>query len=319
MPAPSTGRDLHVDVPLSNVVIGRRPEGFIADMLMPTTMVSKQSDIYYKFRHLEWFRDQDRDLTLRAPGTEAKKRHITVTSDTYFAPNYALSTDWPVEDQVNADEVLQWAESQSEALTDWLMLDWERRVETICVATSNVGTVSTVASQWSDHTNSSPLSDLNTKVEQFRQRTGLKPNTMILPQQVLTELRLNDQLRDVLFGQVQGGLASAQQIGALVDIPNVLVPMSLVNTAAEADPQDGTLANIWGNHCWLARVNNIQGRFTDTWLNAFRWTNPLLGVPMAVIRHPFDTKKRIFEIEVSYYQTEKVVSSDLAERIVDVI
>jgi hypothetical protein len=319
MPAPSTGRDLHVDVPLSNVVVGRRPEGFIADQLMPTTLVSKQSDIYYKFLHLEWFRDQDRDLTLRAPGTEAKKRHITVTSDTYFTPNYALSTDWPVEDQVNADEVLQWAESQALALTDWLMLDWERRVEILCVNTTNVGTVSTVASQWSDHTNSSPLSDLNTKVENFRQRTGVKANTMIMPQQVLTELRLNDQLRDVLFGQVQGGLATADQIGALVDIQNVLVPMSLVNTAAEADPQTGTLANIWGNHLWIAKIDTLQGRFTDTWLNAFRWTSPVLGQPMAVIRHPFDTKKRIFEIEVSYYQDEKVVSSDLAERIVDVI
>ena len=239
--------------------------------------------------------------------------------DTYFTPNFALSTDWPVEDQVNADEVLQWAESQALALTDWLMLDWERRVEILCVNTTNVGTVSTVASQWSDHTNSSPLSDLNTKVENFRQRTGVKANTMIMPQQVLTELRLNDQLRDVLFGQVQGGLATADQIGALVDIQNVLVPMSLVNTAAEADPQGGTLANIWGNHLWIAKIDTLSGRFTDTWLNAFRWTSPVLGQPMAVIRHPFDTKKRIFEIEVSYYQDEKVVSSDLAERIVDVI
>jgi len=53
MPAPSTGRDLHIDVPLSNVVVGRRPEGFIADQLLPITSVDKQSNVYYKFQHKE--------------------------------------------------------------------------------------------------------------------------------------------------------------------------------------------------------------------------------------------------------------------------
>jgi hypothetical protein len=84
--APSTGRDLHVDVPLSNVVVGRRPAGFIADQLLPITPVSKQSDMYYTFNHGEG-RRYEADLTARAPGTEAKKVHMTVSSDTFFCKN----------------------------------------------------------------------------------------------------------------------------------------------------------------------------------------------------------------------------------------
>ncbi|MEE8606703.1 MAG: hypothetical protein V3S55_03785 [Nitrospiraceae bacterium] len=314
MPAPSTGRALHIDVPLSNVVVGRRPEGFIADALLPVTSVSKQSDIYYKYNHLEWFRDTDRDLTLRAPGTEANKVHMTVTSDTYFAPNFALGGDWPVEDEVNADEVLQWAESQALFLTDRLMTDYERRIALLVVTTTNVGTVSTIASLWSDPVNSTPFFDLNDKIENFRQRTGNAANTLIIPEQVASKLRGNSQIRDILFGD-RGGLASAEQLASLFPgINKVLIPASQVNTAAEFDPQGGTLANIWGNNVYLAKIDTLQGRFTDTWLNAFRWTSPQLGVPFAVIRHPFDTKKRIFEIEVSYYQAEKIVSADLAER-----
>lgn len=314
MPAPSTGRDLHIDVPLSNVVVGRRPEGFIADELLPVTMVTKQSNVYYKYRHLEWFRDEDRNLTLRAPGTEAKKVHITVTSDTYFAPNYALGTDWPVEDEVNADEVLQWAESQALHLTDKLLLDYERRIAGLLVTTTSVGTVSTIASVWSDPVNSTPFFDLNDKLENFRQRTGKSANTLIIPEQVASKLRGNTQIRDILFGD-RGGLASAEQLASLFpSVTKVLIPASQVNTSAEADPQTGTLANIWGDNVYLAHVNLLSGRFTDTWLNAFRWTSPQLGQPFAVIRHPFDTKKRIFELEVSYYQAEKIVSSDLAER-----
>ena len=313
MPAPSTGRDLHIDVPLSNVVVGRRPEGFIADDLLPITMVTKQSNIFYKYVHLEWFRDEDRDLTLRAPGTEAKKIHMTVTSDTYFAPNYALGTDWPIEDEVNADEVLQWAESQALHLTDKLLLDYERRIAGLAVTTTNVGTTSTIASLWSDPVNATPFFDVNDKLENFRQRTGVRANTIILPEQVASKLRGNTQIRDILFGD-RGGLATAEQFAKLFNVSKVLIPASQVNTNAEADPQDGTLANIWGDNVYLAHINLLSGRFTDTWLNAFRWTSPQLGQPFAVIRHPFDTKKRIFEIEVSYYQAEKIVSSDLAER-----
>lgn len=314
MPAPSTGRDLHIDVPLSNVVVGRRPEGFIADDLLPVTMVTKQSNIFYKYRHLEWFRDQDRDLTLRAPGTEAKKVHITVTSDTYFAPNFALGTDWPVEDEVNADEVLQWAESQALHLTDKLLLDYERRIALLAVTTLSVGTTSTIASVWSDPTNSTPFFDLNDKLENFRQRTGKSANTLIIPEQVASKLRGNTQIRDILFGD-RGGLASAEQLASLFpSVTKVLIPASQVNTAAEAPVQGGTLANVWGDNVYLAHINLLSGRFTDTWINAFRWTSPQLGEPFAVIRHPFDTKKRIFEIEVSYYQAEKIVSADLAER-----
>ena len=127
MSAPSTGRELHIDVPLSNVVLGRRPEGFIADDLLPITNVSKQSDMFYKYNHLEWFRNSPDNLTLRAPATEAKKVHMTVGTGTYFTPNYALGTDWPVEDDVNADEVLQWAESQALFITDRLLMDYELR------------------------------------------------------------------------------------------------------------------------------------------------------------------------------------------------
>ncbi len=314
MPAPSTGRDLHIDVPLSNVVVGRRPEGFIADQLLPITSVSKQSDIFYKYRHLEWYRDSDRELTLRAPGTEANKVHITVTSDTYYAPNYALGTDWPVEDEVNADEVLQWAESQALQLTDKLLLDYERRIAGLVVTTTNVGTTSTIASVWSDPVNSTPFFDLNDKLENFRQRTGKSANTLIIPEQVASKLRGNSQIRDILFGD-RGGLASAEQLASLFpSVSKVLIPASQVNTAAEADPQGGTLANIWGDNVYMAHINMLQGRFTDTWLNAFRWTSPLLTQPFAVIRHPYDTKKRTFEIEVAYYQAEKIVSADLAER-----
>jgi len=316
---PSTGRDLHVDVPLSNVVVGRRPEGFIADLLLPVTPVSKQSDIFYKYNHGH-FRRHEVNLSARAPGTEAKKVHFTVSSDTYFAPNYALATDWPVEDEVNHDEVLAWAETSAINLTDRLMVDYEIRIADLAVNTTNVQTVTSINTAWSNTTGSRPLDDLTSEVENFRQATGLKPNTLIVPEQIMTVLRRNDQLRDVLFGD-RGGLVTETQLATLIGVDRILVPAAQINTFAETETENGSwsLADAWGSHIWLAKINLLQGRMTDTWLNAFRWTSPMLGVPFAVQRHPFDVKKKIFEMEVGYYQAEKVVSTDLAIRVQSVI
>jgi len=315
MPAPSTGRDLHIDVPLSNVVVGRRPEGFIADQLLPVTNVPNQTGIYYKYNHLEWFRDVP-EGTLRAPMTEAKKVAITVTSDTFYAPNYALGAEWPVEDEVNADAVLQWSRSQALHVTDRLMMDYEKRVADLCVASANVATIFLASSGWNSLARTA-YTDLLTWRDAFKDITGVMPNTLIIPRKVMSKLRANDQMRDLLYGD-RGGLVTAQQVGSLIDIPNVLVPMAQVNTAVEADPQGGTFADVWdGNgNLWMAHINNMSGMFTDTWLNAFRWTSPLLqGLPMAVQRYPFDPKKKSYSIEVGYYQAEKVISSDLAIRV----
>ena len=317
--APSTGRDLHIDVPLSNVVVGRRPAGFIADQLLPITPVSKQSDVYYKFNHGEG-RRYEAGLTARAPATEAKKVHMTVSSDTFFCKNYALATDWPVEDAVNADEVLAWAESNALMLTDRLMMDYEYRVAETAVDTTAVYTVTTINTAWSNTTGSRPLDDMLNLKENFRQWSGEVPNLAIVPEQVMTYLRRNDQLRDILYGD-GGGLVSEGQLAQILGVDRVLVPMSQVNTFGETETINGSwsLADVWGPHFTFAKINLLSGRYTDTWMNAFRWTSPMLGVPMAVQRHPYDTRRKAFDIEVGYYQSEKIISSDLAVRVASVI
>lgn len=314
MPAPSTGRELHIDVPLSNVVVGRRPEGFIADQLLPITMVDKQSNLFYKFAAKEWNR-YEAGITRRAPATEAKKVSFTVSSDAYYAENYALGAEWPVEDEVNADQVLRWAEAQALFVTDRLMIDYEMRIADMMVTSANVATIFLASSGWNSAART-VLTDMLSWRDSFKDITGKMPNTMVIPRAVLTKLTVNDQLRDLLYGD-RGGVVTAQQLGGLLGIPNVLTPTVQVNTAVEKDPQDGTYADIWaGNgNLWMGYINPMAGMFTDTWAQAFRWTSPLFGTPMAVQRYPFDPKKKVYGIEVSYYQDEKIVSSDLMIRV----
>lgn len=315
MTVPATGRELHVDQPLSNIVINRRPAGFIADQFIPVMPVAKQSDMYYKFRHGEWKR-YDAGLTLRAPRAEARKVHMGVASDTYFCHNYALATDWTVEDQVNADAVLNWAERHSGFLMDRLMMDYEWRLAEFAVNTSNVRTVSIVTSGWQG-AGAVPLTDLLTYKEQFRQATGMIPNTLIIPEGIRRHITINAQLRDILYGD-RGGMVTLQQLGDLIGIEKVLVPTVQANTAGEYETELGSWSHtdVWGNHSiWMTYTQNLGGE-GDSWIQAFRWTNPMFGQPFSVFRYPYNERKRTFDIEVSYYQTEKVVASDLAMRII---
>lgn len=320
MPAPTIGQDLYTDIPLSGVVVGRRPEGFIADQLLPITPVGKQSGKYYRMLSREWYQFQA-GLSNRAPGTEARDVAMSVSSDTYFAENYALKTGWTIEDEVNADEVLQWRQSSALYLADRLMLDYEVRLATLATNTTAVGTVSTIGSAWSDPTVARVFDNIMNAKEQFRRRTGKMPNTGVFPQQVWNFVMQNEQVRGRIFGQNNGGVPTVQQFGQIIGIPNVIVPMSQVNTAGEFPTAlgSGTLADVWGPHYWLCHNNLLSGMMTDTWLNAFRWTSPAFGVPMAVQAYPFDAKKKKYEIEVGYYQGEKVVSPDLAVRFSNVV
>lgn len=313
--APSTGRDLHIDTPLSNVVVGRRPDGFIADQLVPITPVAKQTDVFYKYDHME-SRRFEQDQTVRAPSTKSNKVHFTVSSDTYSVKNYALGTQLPLEDAVNADGVLDWANTQATFLTDMVMFDYERRIADLAGAATSVHTTTNVATAWSNRTGSRPFDDLVDIIESYRQVAGTKPNRVIIPEAVMVKLRANDQFRDILYGD-RGGLVSAEQIASLIGVDQVLVPMAQQNTAGETETINGSaaLSDVWGDAVILANVNLLQGRFTDTWINAFRWTNPAFGVPFAVKRFPFDEELKEWRMEIDYYQSEKIISSDLAWKV----
>ncbi len=313
---PNVGRSLHVDMPLSNVLINRRPAGFVADDFIPVTPVQKQSDLYYKFRHGEWAR-YEAGLTLRAPRTEPRKVHFSVASDTFYCNNYALATDWAVEDDVNADAIWNWAESHGGFLMDRLMIDYEWRIAQFAVNTSNVRTVTLVSCGW-HNAGASIYTQMMAYKEQYRRITGMTPNTLVIPETVKQYFATNSQLSALLFGN-NGGIPTTQQLAGLLEINKVIVPKTQANTFGEVETINGSWSytDIWGgDSVWMAHTNTLAGRETDTWINAFRWTNPALGSQFAVSRFPYDPKRKVTELHVEYYQGEKVVSPDLAVRFI---
>jgi hypothetical protein len=306
------GRDLHIDVPLSNYVVGRRPPGYIADQLVPVLNVSKRSNIFYRRNYKENIIWQP-GLTAMAEGTKAREVFFSVSSDTYYAKKFGLGTYWVTEDEVNADEVIQFDRDSAELVTDRLLIDYEMRIAALAGVSTNVFTTTHVATAWSNATGSRPFDDLVDQIEAFRVQNMLKPNVAVIPEQVMAKLRKNDQIRDLLFGD-RGGVVQNEQIASLLGIAKVLTPETVVNTAgpAETFAGSGNSTAAWGNKVILAYTSPQPGRMVDTWVQAYRWTNPALGVPFGIRRHAYDTKRMRQDIDGIYYQSEKVISPELA-------
>ena len=315
----SQGRDLHIDAVLSNIMVGRKPVGFVADQLVPIVNVGKQSNVYFKSQYKEQLMHQV-NLTTRAKGAESREVYFTVSSDTYYAKNYALGTRWFQEDVVNADDPIRLRERSATLVTNRLLVDYEYRVAALAGVAANISTLTHVATAWSNTTGSRIVDDVATQLEAFRTQNTVKANVMVIPEEVATYVRRNDQVRDFLFGD-RGGIASEQQLASLFNVERVLVPSARVNTFGPGESMVGTVAHaaVWPSKVFFAHVGALNGDQVDTWISAFRWTDPSFGVPWAIRAFDYDSKTRSQKIEAQYYQDEKIVSAELCFGIDSVI
>jgi len=305
----STGRDLHVDRLLSQMAIGYAENSMIAGTIAPVVPVDKQGDIYSIFSRADAFRTEE---DKRSPGTEANKITRTISSDNYYAQNYALKYPITLEDRENADPVFRqnlW-NNAAEYVTDKLMLSWEVRVAALVNATANVGSSAGVASEWDASASSDPIGDITTALDNVHDLTGQRPNRLVFGLDAWRSLRRNDQILDRVYGSTNPQpFATRAQVANLLEVPNIHVGEAFRNTANEAQAE--TLAKVWGDNVLCAYTPDNPSRDRPSFMYSYRWAAP--GLPnMQAERHAFDPKTKTEEVEVGYYQDEKITGDEYA-------
>lgn len=303
----ATGRDLHVDMLLSQFAQNYRPEGMIADQIFPIVPVAKESDSYPIFNRGEAFAIEN---TQRSRGTQANRVTRSVSSGQYVAKNYALAYDTPIEDRANMDAAWQF-EMEAGAvqyLQNKLMLDWDRRVFAMAVA--NVATTFLCGSSWIGATNGDPFSQIIQMQEQIKATTAQRPNSLVVGWRAYSWMRRNLNMRNLINGTNNGGgIVSRQQLQDIFEVDRFLVADAFYNPSNENKtaafstvfPQDAVLAY----HAPMAPTREMP-----SFGYSLRWTASELGVPMAAIRHEYESRSRVDGIEVQYYQDEKIIGSE---------
>jgi len=184
------------------------------------------------------------------------------------------------------------------------MLDWENRVATQATNTANVGSSSAVGSAWTDYTNSDPLGDCQTMLDNIKDAQGIKPNKMVFSEAAWRNFRRNDAVKNLIFGiNNGGGYPSVEQAANLLEVDQVLVGGAYKNTGVEGLSE--SLEQIWGDDVLAYYAPQTASIAVPSFMYSFRWETA--GIPnMQVERHAFDTRRKVEDYELGYYQDEKI-------------
>lgn len=310
--ASPSGVDAHFDSPLSNLAImafqGRAQ--YIAQQLFPVVPVAKQSDKYYIIDQDSWLLIPD---TARSPKTAPNRIEFKVSSESYFADNYALAGENAKEDLANADVAIMLRQNTVNVVMDALLRDYEARVANMVTSGTNLGSYVSLTggSKWGDFTNSNPLTDVTTGHAFIQNTTGLKANTMVIDANTLRVVRRHPVLLD-MYKYTTSGLMKMEDLKNAFDVENLLVAEGIKNVAPEG--ATASTVNIWGNNVILAHVDPAAvSRQTRTFGLSFRWNPVGMAAPMQVRRYEDpDPGKAVEVVDVAYFQDEKIVARNLS-------
>ncbi len=306
-----TGRDIHVDTPLSNIFVEAFDAAgdYVAQQLFPVVSVGKQSDKYYTLDKDSWLLVPN---TARAPKTKANRVDWKVSSDSYYADNYALAGEIALEDLANQDNAIRLRENTVRNVVTGLLRDYENR--TASVAISNVSSVSrlTGASAWDAVNSADIVGQVGDAHLSIFQNTGLRANTLLLDYQSYLLAKRNLRAFEFFKFRASGPASlNDSQLMELFQVDRIVVARSQKNNAKEGGT--ASLTSIWGPTALLARVEGMPSMQSAAYGASFRWTSPELGAPMAVTRAVEDGagSRKVEIVEAGYYQDEKVVASAL--------
>jgi len=308
------GNAVHADRPLTNIAVeafNTGEDGLIGDMLAPGVSVKKSSDTYYVIDKGAFLRLSS-DGAKRAPGTAARRKLWSVSSDQYSVTNYALAGEIPVEYLTDADEAIRHRENTTRNVVGDLRLQQEKRISNLVTSISNVGSGVTLTggNKFTDFVNSNPLGVVNTAQAFIRSNTGLIATDMAIDWDTAKILRQHPQLLD-RFKYTSGGEVTMGQLAEFFDVKNIHVAHAIENTGEEglADSMSG----IWPNFMSLFHKGMNVGLQTKTPVLRMQWTTTAFQGNFGVKRKLEDDAgdKHVEVIEAGHYQDEKIVARDL--------
>jgi len=307
-----TPRDVHIDVPLSNICVEAFDRGnFVGPMLFPVVPVAKQSGDYYTITKATWLRLPQ--STHRAPKTSPRRVEFDVSSAGYSCKNYALAGENAFEVLDAADNPIQLRARTARKVLGDLMMDMEQRIANLVTSITNIGSGVTLTgtAQWSDYNNSDPISDVSTGHAFIRNNTGVVANTLLLDYDTHKLLKRHPVLLD-MFKYTQGGMLNDAELKECFEVENLLVSRAIKNAAKEG-AATASIVNVWGHNALLCYVGQAQGMETVTMGLSFRYQPAGFPAPYAAsVYNDPDPGKKTEITEVGYFQDEKVVAAQLA-------
>jgi hypothetical protein len=179
-------------------------------------------------------------------GTKAPRVGLSISTDSYSADVYSLSTDFDFETLANEDQALNIRAAAAQMLTYQLLIDREAKwvssfFGTGIWTTNYAGVASTPSAgqviQWSDYTNATPIVDItNARRAMMLASGGFKPNKMVVTRDVRDTLINHPDILARLNGGAtvtNTALVTDAKLAEIFEVQEFLVIDAIENTAAE--------------------------------------------------------------------------------------
>lgn len=244
--------ELRVDKLLSNVAQRYRNEEYVAEQVLPFVKVTEKTGKYAKFGK-ENYRAYTNQL-FRAPGTRAHTVNYSVSQGSYNCEERSVEKQVPWEFYKNFDAPYNPEEDAVSVIMDNIWTNQELALSAYMGNTANITQNVTLSgtSQWSDTSNSDPISNIKTAITTVKNATGLRPNVLFFCEDAFDTLKVHPLIREQLkytgvLGQ-PGDDALKAWLRSFFKIEEVIVGTAVYNSADEG--QTDTLGAIWTGNVW---------------------------------------------------------------------
>lgn len=270
-----------VDPVLTNLALGYTNNEFVGQHLMPFVWVDKARSKLPVFGK-EAFRIYNTERALRAqsnrinPDGVGSIDLVTDEHDLEYPIDYLESSEAAYDLEAWAAMV---AQGGIELRREKMIADMAQNLANY--SASNKVTLSGTG-QFTAPTTSDPIGVIETGKDAIRQKTGKRPNTMVLGASCLPSLRFHPQLTDKIK-YTEKGIVRLESLRDLFEVDNIYV-----GEAIYANDADG-FVDIWGDNIVLAYVPQApkqQGVSRNIYEPSFGYTPRRRGMPQVDTRNP---------------------------------
>jgi len=245
-----TLQDIRYDPILSNVSVAYKNEDYVAEKILPVIKVAHPTGKYFKYDTSK-FRQAE---SLRGMGSATNEVDYGLSQTTAFVvKEYALKELVPDELVAQAPAPLTPEMDATENVTERLLIQKERELAAYMKDTNNLPLNVTLSgtSQWSDYTNSNPISDVKTGKTAIHAKIFKDPNTLVLGKEVYDRLVDHPDIIDRIKYSALG-VATTDLLARVFGVASVIIAGAGYESAKEG--QASSMAYIWGKYAWLLYV-----------------------------------------------------------------
>lgn len=226
------------------------PKGCIADQLLPELKFAQYTGKLagYGKAHL-----RIENTVVGGKGKYRQVESIVRTTSSFEIEGHGLSGIVTKRDYKNVIEPFDAENDEALGISTILMLEKEYGLAQALGSTSILTQNTTLSgsSQFSDRTNSDPVSVFLAAKAAVRAGCGAVPDAAIMDYDVAQALRYHPQLLDMLgFKEQRPGGLNDQELAKALDVRRVFIPDAKYNSAKEG--QADVLANVWGKNLVFA-------------------------------------------------------------------